>query len=105
MCSRDIIEDLARRGVLERILRKVTGGVWKPEHKDLIQDLLLELLEMPEEKIVGLYERNQLNYFLTRIIKNNTHSKTSRFYYRYRKFLLSSRDVDKFDTVDPDTLE
>lgn len=103
MSSRDIVEDLAKKGILEQMIRKATGGVWRPEHKDLTQDLLLELLDMPEEKLLGLYNRNQLPYFLTRIVKNNIHSKTSRFFYRYRKFLLRSRDADKFDMVDLDT--
>lgn len=88
MTKLDVVEKIAREGTLEQMVRTITGGNLRPEHKDLVQDIFLELLEMPEDKVVGLYNRDQINYLLVRIIKNNIQSKTSRFYYRYRKFSL-----------------
>ena len=86
MSNREIVEQIAKEGWIESCIRAVSGNVWKPEHKDLVQDILLELLDLPEDKLRGMYERNQLKYFIMRVVRNNMQSKTSRFYYRYRRF-------------------
>lgn len=88
MSKREIVEQVAKEGWIEECIRVVTGGIWRPEHKDLTQDILLELLDLDDRKIKGLYERDQLRFYLMRIVRNNIQSKTSRFYYRYRRFSL-----------------
>lgn len=86
MSKREIVEQVARKGWIEECIKAVTGGVWRPEHKDLTQDILLELLDLDSRKVINLYEKGQLRYYLMRVVRNNIQSKTSRFYYRYRRF-------------------
>ena len=88
MSNREIVEEIARKGWVEECIRVVTGGIWRPEHKDLTQDILMELLDLPSCKLKGLYKRKQLKFYIMRIVRNNIQSKTSRFYYRYRRFSL-----------------
>lgn len=104
MTSREIVDLVARKKWLEECIQVVTGGNVKPEHKDLRQDLLLELLDMDSKKLEGLYLRNQLRYFIMRLVRNNIQSKTSRFYYKYRKYNFCNSGPDLLEFV-PDEQE
>lgn len=86
MSTREVVELVAREGWVEECIRTVSGGVWRSEYNDLVQDILLELLD--QTKIVDLYEKGQLRYYVMRIVRNNLQSCTSRFFYRYRRFSL-----------------
>ena len=86
MTKEGVVELVAREGWIEECIKTVSGGVWRSEYSDLVQDVLVELLD--QEKIVGLYQRGQLRYYVMRIVRNNIQSNTSRFYYRYRRFSL-----------------
>ena len=86
MTKEGVVEYIARSKLIEECIKVVTGGVWRSEYDDLSQDVLIELLD--QEKIVGLYQRGQLRYYVMRIVRNNLQSCTSRFFYRYRRFSL-----------------
>ena len=80
------MEEIARTKLIQECILIVTGGVWRSEYDDLVQDLLVEFLN--QGKIVDLYKRGQLKFFIMRIVRNNINSNTSRFFYRYRRFSL-----------------
>ena len=86
MTVEEVVELVAKEGWVEECIKTVAGGVWRSEYDDLAQDVLIELLN--QEKIVGLYQRNQLRYYVMRVVRNNIQSNTSRFFYRYRRFSL-----------------
>ena len=86
MTTREVVEEIARSKLIQECIKVVTGGVWRSEFDDLTSDILLELLD--QTKIVDLYEKGQLRYYVMRIVRNNIQSNTSRFYYRYRRFSL-----------------
>ena len=86
MTVEEVVELVAKEGWVEECIKTVSGGVWRSEYSDLVQDVLVELLD--QEKIVGLYQRGQLKFYIMRIIRNNLQSATSRFFYRYRRFSL-----------------
>ena len=86
MSTREVVERVAKEGWVEECIRTVSGGVWRSEYSDLTQDILIELLN--QSKVVDLYKKGQLRYYVMRIVRNNLQSATSRFYYRYRRFSL-----------------
>ena len=86
MTVEEVVERVAKEAWVEECIKVVTGGVWRSEYSDLTQDILLELLD--QTKIVDLYKKGQLRYYVMRIVRNNLQSATSRFYYRYRRFSL-----------------
>ena len=91
MTVEEVVELVAKEGWVEECIKTVSGGVWRSEYSDLVQDILMELLD--QEKVVSLFQKNQLRYYVMRIVRNNLQSCTSRFYYRYRRFsLLNSGD-------------
>ena len=86
MTVEEVVELVAKEGWVEECIKTVSGGVWRSEYDDLAQDILMELLN--QEKIVDLYKKGQLRYYVMRIVRNNLQSCTSRFYYKYRRFSL-----------------
>ena len=87
MTKEGVVEYIARSKLIQECILIVTGGVWRAEYDDLVQDLLVEFLDQGK-KIVDLYEKGQLRYYVVRVVRNNLQSCTSRFYYRYRRFSL-----------------
>ena len=87
MSTRGVVEEIARSKLIQECILIVTGGVWRSEYDDLVQDLLVEFLDQGK-KIVDLYEKGQLRYYVVRVVRNNLQSCTSRFFYRYRRFSL-----------------
>lgn len=59
----------------------------KGEREDLVQEIALVMLETDDEKIEKMYNNNQINFWLTRIIKNNYFSNTSPYYRKFKKFM------------------
>lgn len=80
-----LIETIAKQHIVEDIIMNVVKDSKDEDYKDLVQDVYMTLLEKDNEILTAIYERNQINYFITRIVLNNINSKTSRFYYTYRK--------------------
>lgn len=96
MSTREVVELVAREGWVEECIRTVSGGVWRAEYSDLVQDILLELLD--QTKIVDLYKKNQLKFYIMRVVRNNIQSATSRFYYRYRRFSLRNLGPERLES-------
>lgn len=70
---------------------------------DLEQDVYMILMEQPEKKIVDIYNKKQLKFFITRIILNQLNSSLSPFFYKYRKFSFQTYDLDDYvDEYDND---
>ena len=91
MSTRGVVEYIARSKLIQECIKVVTGGVWRSEYDDLVQDILIEMLN--QTKIVDLYKKGELKFYIMRIVRNNIQSNTSRFFYRYRRFsLLNSGD-------------
>ena len=86
MTVEEVVELVAKEAWVEECIKVVTGGVWRSEYSDLVQDVLIELLN--QTKVVDLYKKGQLKFYIMRVVRNNIQSATSRFYYRYRRFSL-----------------
>ena len=96
MSTRGVVEEIARSKLIQECILIVTGGVWRSEYDDLVQDILIEMLN--QTKIVDLYKRGQLKYFIMRIVRNNIQSNTSRFFYRYRRFSLRNSGPERLES-------
>lgn len=96
MTKEGVVEYIARSKLIQECIKVVTGGVWRSEYDDLVQDLLIEFLD--QEKIVDLYEKDQLRYYVVRVVRNNLQSCTSRFYYKYRRFSLRNLGPERLES-------
>lgn len=87
MTKSEIINQLAIERKVEEIINNITKqGEVKDGEEDLAQDIYLSLLEKDDRLIEQLYEDNQLIYFITRMLINNLRSKTSPYYYKYKRY-------------------
>ena len=93
----NIIEQIARDRVIEEIIENITNAPLTDNLKDLAQDLYLDLLEKPQDKIYALYTSGQLRWFLVRMVTNNLLSKNSRYYYTYIKDRNNMIDIDIYN--------
>ena len=96
MTKEEVVEYIARSKLIQECILIVTGGVWRSEYDDLTQDVLIELLD--QEKIVDLYKKGELKYYVVRVIRNNLQSCTSRFFYRYRRFSLLNSGPERLES-------
>ena len=53
---------------------------------DLLSFVIEELYKCDQERITEIIEKNQLTFYVARVMLNQFHSKTSRYYYKYNKY-------------------
>lgn len=87
----NIVDKLARNRVVEDMIKNMNINDY-PD--DLAQEIYLILLEYDKEKIEEMYNKNQINFFISRIITNQAFSKNSPFYLNYKKWDLNKEDLD-----------
>lgn len=92
--ANSVVDKIAKDKVVEGIIKNVAKDTKDEDLRDLAQDIYLELLEKPENILLCIYERNQIQYYLTRIVLNNVNSKTSRYYYIYKKNKSVTTPID-----------
>lgn len=80
----NLIEKIAKEGTLRDIINNIGKSEQKFNLDDLEQDLYIELIEK-QDKLAEIEKKGQLKFYLTRIVQNNINSKTSRYYYNYKK--------------------
>ena len=94
-----IINEIANGGLVEEIIQGVSYSKFENTEniKDLAQDIYLQLLQMRTDKLNDLYKNNQLRYWIARIVVNSIHSKTSPYFYTYKKEQMQSVSISDID--------
>lgn len=82
----EIINTLAKNRRVEQLVVNITHHELTADLKDLCQIVYLVLLEYDESKLQDLWENNEMDFFLARVIMNQYRSFNSPFYYQIRKF-------------------
>lgn len=92
------IQELAENHIVEKMISKLadSSDIRLGFLKDLSQDIYLCLLEQ-QERIESIPTDEQLLY-IQRMVFNNLKSKTSRYYYRYKKYEEKKAEL-KYDTT------
>lgn len=99
-----MLNKIANEKTVETICKNI--GVSPKYFDDFVQEMYLILLEYDQNKLQEIYDKGQLNFFLTRIIKNQWCSKTSTFYTKYRKYYdLIDGNNDGLNVYDDDGCE
>ena len=81
-----IIETLAEEKRVEALVENIAHHSLTADLKDLCQMVYMILLEYDEGKLQDLWENDQMNFFLARIILNQYRSSNSPFHTIFRKF-------------------
>ena len=80
----EIINHIATSNTLHNLIVNI-GGTNDEDLKDLEQDIYLDLYTKSDKVLNDLYNNGQLSFYLARMVCNNIHSSTSRYYTTYKK--------------------
>lgn len=95
MGKTDIIAEIARAGLVEELVRNITGhGVIDYDLKDLVQIVYLALLETTDERVADLWESGQMRFYIARIIRTQLTSPRSTFTANNVRFLMRTVPID-----------
>ena len=92
MTKNEVVNIIAK----ERMVETIVSNIAKSSDdllNDLVQEIYLDLLQKDDEKIVKLYESNQIRYFVTRIVINNIHSKNSPYWCKIKSFSHNMNEI------------
>lgn len=100
--SNKIIAEICEKGIIREIIDNMR--VSSIDADDLEQEVYMILLEYDKDKIVEMYEKKQLKYFIIGIIQRQYNSKTSPFYKKYKKYytivdanVLNNEEINEED--------
>lgn len=85
MTKNAIVKELYETNFVDRYVRKLYTWNWE-NIDDIIQDIYVMVCELPDERLMDLYENggiNKVRQFITGIIHNQLKSCNSRLYYKY----------------------
>lgn len=95
MTKNEVVEIIAKERMVEQICSNIAKSADCDDTlKDLSQEIYLDLLSKDEEKIINLYETNQIRFFVVRMVTNNLFSKNSPFYQTFKKNANLTVDID-----------
>ena len=97
-----IIEEIAKKKTVETMVDNM--AVPDLYRDDLIQEIYLILLQYSPEAIQNIWDKGEMDYFISKLITNNYNSKTSRFYYKYKKY-NREKDDNGITTDGPEDLD
>lgn len=97
MTKWEIIDELSRSNTVEKIIYKLLSSSKNPFDcpEDLIQDIYLLLLQKDDDLIVNLYNKDELGYYILKVVRNQLLSVNSKYYYTYIKFGANSDELEK----------
>lgn len=98
-----IIETLAKDKRVEALVENIAHHSLTADLKDLCQMVYLILLEYDESKLQDLWENEQINFFIARIILNQYRSSNSPFHAIFRKY--QERSLSIGDGISIDSLD
>lgn len=79
-----ILNELEENNTIREICNNMK--VSQNDIDDLVQEIYVILLEYKENKIIEMYEKKQLKFFIVGIIQRQYYSNTSPFYKKYKKY-------------------
>lgn len=102
----EVIQYIATNPDFRLMVENITKGHELTD--DLFQELVLILMEMDEDKLVGIYQRNELKWWCVRILMNQWYSKTSPFWKKYKQHgntIDQNADVTSLDVPEEQPID
>jgi hypothetical protein len=96
MTKNEIIEELWRNPMIDEIINNISGKSNLKE--DLKMELMLILLQLPDNKIITAWRGKWLNYLVVNILKKQFQSTTSPFWKKFRRDNWS--ELNDYNTPD-----
>src|SRR5258706_9960146 len=92
----EILQQLSERKDLKEIIRKITDND-KYYSQELQQELFVVLCELPEDRLIQMFNEKWLDWYIIRTLSNMFNSESSRFYYKIKKPIKNKVDHETED--------
>lgn len=103
MGQREIAEIVAKEQRVERLIKAVLHtDCLSADQKDLAQLVYIILLTYDEDKIVELWENDEMNFFLVHCIELQYYGRRTPYYNDIRRFRLQTKELTDRETELPD---
>lgn len=99
MTKNNLIEKLYKDRHLNEMLRRIN----RYHVEDFKQELFLILMDLPDDKLLNLHYNQLLYPFINKIISNQTHSRNSPFYKKYRRQREIMQEVEEVPQIAEET--
>ena len=86
---------------LKDMAYNITGG---KGNKDLLSFVIEELYKCDQDRIAEIIRKKQMTFYVARVMVNQFHSKTSRYYYKYSKY-YEYHVTGIVEAISPDNIE
>jgi len=86
---------------LKDIAYNITNG---KDDDDLLSFVIEELYKCEADRISEIIKKNQMTFYVVRVMLNQFHSKTSRYHYKYRKY-YEYHTTSTIECISPDNTE
>ena len=67
-------------------LKDIAYNITNGKGDDLLSFVIEELYKCDKDRIIEIIKKKQLTFYIIRVMLNQYHSKTSRYYYKYNKY-------------------
>jgi DNA-directed RNA polymerase specialized sigma24 family protein len=67
-------------------LKDISYNITNGNGEDLLSFVIEEIYKCDQIRLREIIERGQMTFYIVRIMLNQYHSKTSRYYYKYKKY-------------------
>jgi len=67
-------------------LKDIAYNITNGKGDDLLSFVIEELYKCDKDRIIEIIKKKQLTFYIVRVMLNQYHSKTSRYYYKYNKY-------------------
>lgn len=82
----DIIEYIISMKLVEKLSSKYLHFL-KSDRDDFVQEMYMIILTIPQDKIIELFDKNELVRYIIQIVKNQLFNKHSKFSVKYDRFI------------------
>ena len=86
---------------LKDMAYNITGG---KGNKDLLSFVIEELYKCDQDRIAEIIRKKQMTFYVARVMVNQFHSTTSRYYYKYNKY-YEYHVTGIVEAISPDNIE
>ena len=87
------LNDICKNKVVEDIIRNIGWKEKRTDLKDLSQDIYFALLTKDQDFVQSLIDKQEINYYIVRMVLNNICSKTSPYHKTYRKLTQNIDEI------------
>lgn len=93
----EIIREMSEQHFVSRLIKKISPDIPQDWVDDLTGMIYEDLLMKDPSFVIGMWERNELKFYVIRMIQQSIFSGTSNFHRQIRMFLQKSKNIDGYD--------